>query len=559
MLKLPAPDTVHFSAQAFTNMTRLRIFLAPNVKHSGDPIYFPAELRWLEWPEYSQPSVLFNTSDRKLVGLDLSKSSIRILGKEFKLFRNVRSVNFSYCVLLRKIPDVSSLPNLESLDLQECTKLVEIHQSLGRLAKLVYLNFLNCCNLSRFPNSLKASSLENLILRGCSKLSRFPDILVPMKRLKTLALHETAIEELPSSLANLVELKELCLSDCLDLKNLPCSIYTLQHLEHIFVDGCSQLTKFPQCVWGSRDCTNVSLPLALSSVINLNVQRCSLSELSFLKNLHCMSSLTMLDLSENKFVSLPTCISQFTKLQQLCLMHCKQLREILALPPNITSLHAKGCESLETCVDLLDVLRYNPDESPWLRRIDFSGCQKLIQDRCSSNCTMLSIEGLLGETRIDIFHPGNKIPRWFKHQSTTRLIRFPVLSESYRDIAGLAFCAIVSSPTRKEVDILCEIQLFVSNQETYGGVDCFSSLESDHVWLLYIPRRMMWGLDAKLLNLRSQFTILFRASEGTLRSCGAHLVYRQGKQPNDANIDPLNANKNPTSSRGRRCKRSKLF
>ncbi|KAK3438905.1 hypothetical protein EUGRSUZ_C03467 [Eucalyptus grandis] len=392
MLKLPAPDTVHFSAQAFTNMKRLRIFLARNVKHSGDPIYFPAELRWLEWPEYSQPLVPFNTGDRKLVGLDLSKSSIRILGKEFKLFRNLRSVNFSYCVLLRKIPDLSSLPNLESLDLQECTKLVEVHQSLGHLAKLVYLNFLNCCNLSRFPSSLKAKSLENLILRGCSKLSRFPDILVRVKRLKTLALHETAIEELPSSLTNLVELEELCLSDCVDLKNLPCSIYTLQHLERIFVDGCSQLTKFLECVCGSSDCTNVSLPLALPSVINLNVQRCSLPELSFLKNLHCMSSLTILDLSENKFVSLPTCISQFTKLQQLCLMHCKQLQEILALPPNITSLHAKGCESLETCADLLD--------------------------------------GLLGETRIDIFHLGNKIPRWFKHQSTTRLIRFPVLSES---------------------------------------------------------------------------------------------------------------------------------
>ncbi|KAL3747241.1 hypothetical protein ACJRO7_016081, partial [Eucalyptus globulus] len=524
MLKLPAPDTVHFSAQAFTNMKRLRIFLARNVKHSGDPIYFPAELRWLEWPEYSQPLVPFNTGDRKLVGLDLSKSSIRILGKEFKLFRNLRSVNFSYCVLLRKIPDLSSLPNLESLDLQECTKLVEVHQSLGHLAKLVYLNFLNCCNLSRFPSSLKAKSLENLILRGWSKLSRFSDILVRVKRLKTLVLHETAIEELPSSLTNLVELEELCLSDCVDLKNLPCSIYTLQHLERIFVDGCSQLTKFLECVCGSSDCTNVSLPLALPSVINLNVQRCSLPELSFLKNLHCMSSLTILDLSENKFVSLPTCISQFTKLQQLCLMHCKQLQEILALPPNITSLHAKGCESLETCADLLDVLRYNPDESPWLRRIDFSSCHKLIQDRCSSDCTMLSIEGLLGETRIEIFHPGNKIPRWFKHQSMTRLIRFPVLSESYQDIAGLAFCAIVGSPNRKEVDISCEIKLFVNNQETYGCVDCFSSLlESDHIWLLYVPRRMMWGLDEKLLNLYSQFKILFQASEGTLKSCGAHL------------------------------------
>ncbi|KAF8036220.1 hypothetical protein BT93_C2049 [Corymbia citriodora subsp. variegata] len=563
MLKLAAPEQVHFCAQALTNMRSLRIFLARNVYHTGDPIYFPTGLRWLEWPNYHPPSESFNAVHRKLVGLDLSKSSIGILGKTFELFRNLRFANFSNCALLTEIPDVSSLPNLESLDLRECTNLVEVHQSLGHLDKLVYMNFLNCCNLSSFPRSLKSRSLHNLILRGCSKLSRFPDILVQMENLKELALHGTAIRELPSSVANLIELKRLYLEECTDLENLPCSLYTLQHLELILVDGCSQLSKLPECLRKSSDCTNFSLLLALPSVINLNVQRCSLSELSFLKNLHCISSLTILDLSENKFVSLPTCISQFTKLQQLLLMHCKQLREILALPPNITSLHAKGCESLETCADLSDMLRYNPNESPWLRRIDLSGCHKLIQDQCSSNCNMLSIEGLLGETRVDIFHPGSKIPKWFVHQSIRGIIKFPVSSELYCDMAGLAFCTIVGPTNQKEASISCEIRLFVNKKETYGCVDCFSLLESDHVWILYVPLRMMWGLDTKLLNHCSQFTVLFQASEGTLRSCGVHVVNKQGKQPNDMKIDesvdPLNLNTNLTSSPVRSRKRKERF
>ncbi|KAL3747238.1 hypothetical protein ACJRO7_016078, partial [Eucalyptus globulus] len=422
MLKLAAPEEVCFSAQAFTNMKRLRLFL--------------------------------------------------VAMYTIQSYESLKSINFSHCTLLSEIPGVSSLLNLESLDLQECTNLVEVHQSLGLLEKVVHLNFLNYCNLRCFPSSLNSRFLENLILRGCSKLSRFPDILVQTKCLKELLLFETAIEELPSSVANLIELKVLYLTDCTNLKNLPCSIYTLHHLERIFIDGCLQLSKFLKCLCESSDCTNISLSLALPSVINLNVQRCSLLELSFLKNLHCMSFLTILDLSSNKF----------------------QLREILALPPNITSLLAKGCELLETCVDLSHMLRYNQDESPWLRRIEFFGCHKLIQDQCSSNCNMLLsrpiFRGLLGETRIDIFHPRNKIPRWFKHQSTTRLIRFPILLEG----------------------------------KIYGCVDCFSSLESNHVWLLYVPRRIMWGLDAKLLNLCNQFTILFQASEGTLRSCGAHLI-----------------------------------
>ncbi|KAF8036223.1 hypothetical protein BT93_C2052 [Corymbia citriodora subsp. variegata] len=388
MLKLATPEEVCFSAQAFTNMKRLRFFLARNVYHSGDPMYFPAELRWLEWPNYSLPYVPVNAGHKKLVHLDMSKSSIRELGKGFKLFRNLRFVNFSYCTLLSEIPDVSSLPNLESLDLQECANLVEVHQSLGCLDKVVYLNFLKCCNLRCFPSSLNSGSLQNLILRGCSNLSRFPDILVQVKHLKELELHGTAIEGLPYSVANFIELKALYLTDCRDLKNLPRSIYTLQHLERILVDGCSQFSKFSECAWGSSDDTNFSLPLSLPSVIYLNVRRCSLSELSFLKNLHCKSSLTILDLSENNFVSLPTCISQFTKLQQLCLAHCKQLQEILALPPNISSLVAKGCESLETCG--------------------------------------LITHGLLGETRVDIFHPGSKIPKWFVHQSIRGLIKFPL-------------------------------------------------------------------------------------------------------------------------------------
>jgi len=52
MLKLAALEEVHFSAQAFTNMIRLRIFLAHNVQQTSEPIYFSTELRWLEWPYY---------------------------------------------------------------------------------------------------------------------------------------------------------------------------------------------------------------------------------------------------------------------------------------------------------------------------------------------------------------------------------------------------------------------------------------------------------------------------------------------------------------------------
>lgn len=94
MLKLAAREEVKFSALAFRNMRRLRIFSVRNVYNSGHPVYFPAQLRWLEWPNYSPPSGPFNRGlYRRLVGLDLSKSSICILGKEFE----VCTCNILFC------------------------------------------------------------------------------------------------------------------------------------------------------------------------------------------------------------------------------------------------------------------------------------------------------------------------------------------------------------------------------------------------------------------------------------------------------------------------------
>ncbi|KAF8036330.1 hypothetical protein BT93_C2146 [Corymbia citriodora subsp. variegata] len=414
MLALAAPEEVCFSAQAFTNMKRLRLFRVHNVYHSGDPIYFPAKLRWLEWPNCSLQSMPFNTGQKELVHLDMSNSSIRELGKGFKLFRNLKSVNFSRCTLLSEIPDVSSLPNLESLDLRECTNLVEVHQSLGGLAKVVYLNFFDCCNLSRFPSSLNSSSLIELELSGCSKLSRFPDILKQAEHLEKLKLHQTAIEELPSSVAKFIKLKLLDLMACPNLKNLPCSIYTLQDLRKILIRRCPQLSKLPKCVQGSSDHTNFYPRLALPSLHHLFLGGCSLSELKILKNLNCTSSMTILSLSGNKIVRLPTCIGQFTKLYLLSLDNCKQLREIPALPPRLAKLSARGCESLESCPYLSHMSQYNGFKEYKYMNFYFQGCHKLVEDQCSINCNALSIEGLLGPYpyAVNIIHPGSKMPKW---------------------------------------------------------------------------------------------------------------------------------------------------
>ncbi|XP_031384918.1 disease resistance-like protein DSC1 [Punica granatum] len=156
-------------------------------------ICFTNELRWLEWPKYTSLSLPFCSGLKKLAGPCMARSSIWLLGQEFRLYRNLKFINFSYCTHLIQVPDVSSMQNLERVDAKGCQSLVDVHDSLSHLDKLIHLNFSNCSSLSNYPRSLKSELLQSLVLKGCSVLSKFPDVLVEVKGMKELSL-----EELPS-------------------------------------------------------------------------------------------------------------------------------------------------------------------------------------------------------------------------------------------------------------------------------------------------------------------------------------------------------------------------
>ncbi|OWM66109.1 hypothetical protein CDL15_Pgr015536 [Punica granatum] len=416
-LDLVAPEEVNFSSGVFTNMKRLRLFIAHNAYHSGDSICFPRGLRWLEWPEYSSSSLPLNSGWKELVALYMPKSGINILGEEFRLFRNLRFINFNGCKLLTSIPDLSSMHSLEHLDLGECKSLQEVHQSLGHLPKVSHLNFLNCCSLREFPSSLKSKFLQSLILKGCSKLSKFPDILEEVGGVKELSLDETAIDELPPSLGNLIGLQELYLRNCKRLKNIPSSIYKLKQLERVVFCGCSELEKFPGYQEEGIDSSVISRVSAFPNLIFLDFQSCSLSE------------------------------------------------------------------------------------------------------------------GLLGNTRVDILHPGSEVPNWFQHRSTEKVVSFMEPVDSYLNIAGLAFYAVVGGPleSQRQACVSCEVQVFVNKQRAYGVMEQFPLLASDNMWLHYVPQRKMWGLDKSAQNEFGRFVVLFAASAGAVKCSGVHVVYHREK------------------------------
>ena len=84
------------------------------------------------------------------------------------------SVNFNSCKLIKKLPDLSMVPNLEKLNLGSFKKLKKVHYSVGRLKKLKEWYLYDCVKLETLPHSLKLNSLTQFSLKGCSHLKKLP-------------------------------------------------------------------------------------------------------------------------------------------------------------------------------------------------------------------------------------------------------------------------------------------------------------------------------------------------------------------------------------------------
>jgi len=206
------------------------------------------------------------------------------------------------CERIRQIPDMSGFPNLKELCVDGCTNLIEIHDSFGFLDKLLRFSAKGCTKLRKVPRGVKLPSLEFLCLRDCSNLVIFPEILGPMENLKFVDLEGTAIENLPLSMQNLQGLQRLHLNRC-------------KRLEHIALTNILQM-----------------LP----------------NSFPFLKTLR---------LRDSNLTILPACIEQCHFLELIDVCNCKQLQEIIGLPPSTNDFLAYNCASLKVSCSATNILQ----------------------------------------------------------------------------------------------------------------------------------------------------------------------------------------------------------
>ncbi|KAL1075355.1 hypothetical protein V6Z11_D11G356500 [Gossypium hirsutum] len=397
-----------------------------------------------------------------------------VLTKNTPLF-NLKMINLKGSQNLIKTPDFTTAPKLEALIMEGCTRLVDVHPSIGVLKSLKLLNLRDCKSLRSLPNKIGMESLETLILSGCSNLARFPEIDGKMEHLKTL--HLSAIKEPPSFISQLKNLEVLSFSGCKgpSYKSRP-------NLPFLF-----------NVIQGRR--TNAIAPVlpllsGLSSLRKLNQRDCNLCEGDIPRDISDLSSLIDLDLSGNNFISIPASLTRLSKLKFLDLSNCNMLnflglsncKMLKSLPELLTSMCINGCSSLEVVASPSKVR--NLVEGGYIFAIN---CFKLAENINALTLLKKYLKASANSIKnFTITMPGSEIPEWFSQQKNDSSIQIPLRKDS--QWIGVASCCIFINNDASRNDEIDGSGWLVGKRYN-------EPLMKDHIFLRYWSRDKLYPIS----------------------------------------------------------------
>ncbi|KAH7529328.1 hypothetical protein FEM48_Zijuj05G0172700 [Ziziphus jujuba var. spinosa] len=512
MLKLLEQRTLYLNDKSFKKMKRLRLLVFDNVVLSTTINCLPNDLRFIEIPGYQFPTFSFNSGPKQLVMLSMPHSHIRQFGKGFKNFDELKVVNLSCSKFLRKIPDLSTVPNLEKLLLSHCSNLVEIHESVGYLKGLVTLGLESCSTLRSFPSNLVSKSFTTLNFRGCLIFDNFPNIVHKMKHLGCLDLSGTAIKELPSSIELLVGLKKFNLFSCVELMFIPTSIYKLLNLEHLVLGDCSKLSKFPKNITFSKFdellhrpklfplVTQICSSFEFPNLKSLDLENCNLSEVDFLMNPYSFSKLESLNLARNKFLRLPSFCKLFN-LSDLNLSKCELLWEIPELPQSVLKLDASDCKSLvKTHGQIM---------------------AKIISNDVA-NVTTNKLQHFVRDSEIEVILPGDDIPDWFTNKQEGKSISILLYPDILTKLSGIIICAVIQL---ESVELMLSLEILRDDSLPARILERNFLLKPGNIQLFYLPASVIFQLcyPLDIRKCRISFSDSKRSTKVVTR-CGVYIL-----------------------------------
>ena len=307
-------------------------------------------------------------------------------------FENLKELHLRGCESIQKLPELWA-PNLEMLDLSNCTKLVEIHEFAGFLDKLESWNLANCKKLRALPRRLKFKSLQYFILNSCESIEELPELCAPNLRMLNLSSCKNLVK-VHDSIGLLDKLQDWYLGDCGKIQTLPRKL-PLKSLENFHLFDCTSLENFPdidsemKCLKffylegsGTREslssrCTSLernfldniykfqnirdlgistNLPrpscnsfdgcveYSFPRLIVLNLHGENVTELDFLQ-FDYFPKLFRLSLRNTGTITVPESLIKFITLEELEIFDCKHFEEIQGLPQSLIKLDVKNCPS----------------------------------------------------------------------------------------------------------------------------------------------------------------------------------------------------------------------
>ena len=496
---------------------------------------------------------------------------------------------------LTEDPDISNVPNLKCLVLQNCINLRRIHPSIGIHKELTILNLRGCNNLTSLPSKFEIKCLTDLNLSECSKLTEIPGFGRNMKSVRNLYLGSTAITTLPPSIEHLTALVELSLTSCKNLVHLPDTIFNLKLVKEVCLQFCSKLDRLPENLGDAESLEELDLwetairevPSSIGRLkhlhrlvlteckglssnkswyehlpfysmptsphpIDLLFSSLSLAPAPSLTRLllcHCnlpaipndigsLISLEWLVLDGNDFVCLPESIIKLSKLKWMHLNNCTSLRSLPKLPLNVELVEAEGCISLEM---LPDPLKESDSLEPSLY---LHNCSKLADNQSCINRFISGIEKSFKlspslplsvlKKEYNIVIPGSEIPEGFSPQSMENEVKIELPSHLCKNV-GFAICFVSCT-----FDILTCSLIANGKRISIGYHESIEYVSSDHLWLVYVTpqffdeesNKLLWEGD---MNGFSQIRIKIESGDFDVKKWGFRIIYKVKRSHDDYN------------------------
>ncbi|XP_028091613.1 disease resistance protein RPS4B-like [Camellia sinensis] len=500
-------DKIALEVDAFARMHKLKLLQLKNLQVNGRFENFSKGLRWLCWHGFSFNSICDDFPLDNLVVLDMQYSNLQKVWEGTKFLESLKILDLSHSHCLFETPDFLEVPNLERLILENCARLVEVHESVGHLQRLVLLNLKDCKNLRKLPRSIvMLNFLETLDISGCSNIKELPVEMGTMDSLTKFSANGTIILNLsnnpicnlPNCIGGLTGLQILELDKCRRLQSLTLE----QNLKVLSVSECALLEKV----------TFQSFPstIEFKNLYDAYITWKNLKEFYYSKcALHSApSTMKYNNMWENQFVV----INHWSP--YLFYGMCNNIVEIM------------GRFKLEP-IGNIDMEIMNNLGFPNLGSVG----SPTVMLSCGflKNPRKLPLQGCHEEHIFYAYLPESKIPTWFNLKNTGSSISFIV--PSHLRIQALSVCSIYAlSNNTKDPDYKHNAHTIINNTmksliwSHTPRVFGIPEADEDMMWLSY------WKFGNQLEGGDELNISVVGDEDFQVKEVGVHLVYKEQEE-----------------------------